>query len=147
MLYPLSYRGNDRGAMIPSTAMSMTALISVFVGAGLGACLRYGLNLALNPLFPAVPMGTLSANLLGAYLAGAAATFFVLRTGLPPEYKLLVITGFLGGLTTFSSFSLEIMALLESGRGALALGTASAHVLGSLTLAFLGAWSVRSLLH
>jgi CrcB protein len=126
--------------------MTIFALLSVFLGAGFGASLRYLLNLALNPLVPLVPMGTLAANLLGGYLAGAAAAFFLIRADLPQEYRLLVITGFLGGLTTFSAFSLEMVALLQSGRVPLALGAAATHLGGSLALTMLGAWTVRSLL-
>ena len=153
MLYPLSYRGTDATGIYAaacrrndSASMTIFAFLSVFVGAGFGACLRYALNLALNPIFPPVPMGTLASNLLGAYLAGAAATFFLMRVGLPAEYRLLVITGFLGGLTTFSSFSLEMVALMGSGRLALATGTAALHLGGSLALTFLGAWTMRSAL-
>jgi CrcB protein len=126
--------------------MTIFALLGVFLGAGFGASLRYGLNLALNPLVPAVPMGTLASNLLGGYLAGAAAAYFFIRADLPQEYRLLVITGFLGGLTTFSAFSLEMVGLLQSGRFGLALGAASAHLGGSLAMTMLGAWTVRSVL-
>ncbi|MEP7314413.1 MAG: fluoride efflux transporter CrcB [Pseudomonadota bacterium] len=126
--------------------MTLYAIVAVFVGAGLGACLRYALNLALNPLFPHMPLGTLAANLIGGYLVGAAAAYFLLRTQLPPEYRLLVITGFLGGLTTFSAFSLEVVNLLQGDRPAMALLTVAAHVLGSLALTALGALSVRAAL-
>ena len=129
-----------------AVSMPMFAFLSVFVGAGFGACLRYALGLALNPVFPPVPMGTLASNLIGAYLAGAIAAFFYLRTGFPDAYRLFLITGFLGGLTTFSSFSLEMVALLNSGRVLLASGAAFAHLAGSLVLTVLGAWTVRSLL-
>ena len=125
-------------------SMTIFAFLSVFAGAGFGACLRYVLSLALNPLFPPVPMGTLASNLVGAYLAGAIATFFYLRMGFPDAYRLFLITGFLGGLTTFSSFSLEMVALLNSGRVLLALGAGVAHLAGSLALTMLGAWTARS---
>ncbi|MEN9704664.1 MAG: CrcB protein [Pseudomonadota bacterium] len=126
--------------------MTLFALISVFVGAGFGACLRYVLGLGLNPLFPPVPLGTLAANLLGAYLAGAIAAWLLLRTGYPDALRLFLITGFLGGLTTFSSFSLEMIALLGGGRTGLALLAAAAHLGGSLLLTVCGAWTVRALL-
>jgi CrcB protein len=92
--------------------MNLTAFLTVFVGAGLGACLRYALGLGLNPLFPAVPLGTLASNLVGALLAGAIGAWLLMRTDLPSAYRLFAITGFLGGLTTFSSYSLEVVALL-----------------------------------
>ena len=130
--------------MIPAT-MTLSALLGVFIGAGLGACLRSALGLALNPVFPAVPLGTLGANLLGAYLAGAIATALLLRADLPDAYRLFAITGFMGGLTTFSSFSLEIMALFQQGRLALGLAATAAHLLGSLLLVWLGACTARSL--
>ena len=126
--------------------MTLFALLSVFIGAGFGACLRYILGLGLNPMFPPVPLGTLAANLLGAYLAGAIASFLLLRTGYPDAMRLFLITGFLGGLTTFSSFSLEMVALLNGGRPALALAGAAAHLGGSLLLTFCGAWTTRALL-
>ncbi len=126
--------------------MNFTAFLTVFVGAGLGACLRYALGLGLNPLFPAVPLGTLASNLVGALLAGAIGAWLLMRTDLPAAYRLFAITGFLGGLTTFSSYSLEVVALLQAGRTALALGAASAHLVGSLALVWLGGWAVRSTL-
>lgn len=126
--------------------MNLAAFAMIFAGAGLGACLRHALGLALNPLFPAVPLGTLASNLIGALLAGVIAGWLLLRTDLPPAYRLFAITGFLGGLTTFSSYSLEVVALLEAGRTALALAAAGAHLLGSLGLAWLGGWLVRSTL-
>lgn len=126
--------------------MNVAAFAVIFVGAGLGACLRHALGLALNPLFPAVPLGTLASNLIGALLAGAIAGWLLLRTDLPPAYRLFAITGFLGGLTTFSSYSLEVVSLFEAGRSGLALAAASAHLLGSLGLAWLGGWLVRSAL-
>ena len=126
--------------------MSLFAVLSVFVGAGFGATLRYLLGLGLNPLFPPVPLGTLTSNLLGGYLAGVIATVLLVRTGYPDAARLFLITGFLGGLTTFSSFSLEMVALLNGARPALALGAAAAHLGGSLLLTFAGAWTARALL-
>ena len=93
--------------------MGMNAFLAVGVGAALGAWLRWGLGLWLNPLFPTLPMGTLAANLLGGYVIGLAMAFFADYTGLAPEARLLVITGFLGGLTTFSTFSAEVFTLIS----------------------------------
>jgi CrcB protein len=126
--------------------MNLTAAVAVFVGAGSGALLRWVLNLALNPLWSTLPLGTVAANLGGGLLAGAAAQWFELRAGLPPELRLLLITGFLGGLTTFSAFSLELMALLQQGRHAWLLGSVLLHVAGSLLCALLGAALLRGLL-
>src|ERR1039457_7169015 len=87
-------------------------LLAVGIGASFGAWLRWMLGLWLNPLFPSVPMGTLAANLVGGYLVGAAVTVFHLNVELSPELRLFFITGFLGGLTTFSTFSAEVVALI-----------------------------------
>lgn len=118
--------------------MAVYSLLSVFVGAGLGACLRWWLGLALNPIFPPFPLGTLAANLLGGYLVGMTIAYFSFKSGLPPEARLFVITGFLGGLTTFSTFSAEVIALLGRGQLAWALAVAGGHLLGSLVLTALG---------
>jgi len=91
-------------------AVSIGGLAAVGGGAALGAWARWGLGVALNPLFPTVPLGTLAANLIGGYLAGFAVALFHHHAGLSPELKLFLITGFLGGLTTFSTFSVEVVA-------------------------------------
>jgi len=124
----------------------MTALASacVFIGGGLGACLRWGLSLLLNPLSQVMPLGTLAVNLIGGYLIGAAAAFFALK-GLPQEIQLFAITGVLGGFTTFSAFSNEVVAMLAAGRPGWAALTAAAHLFGSLALTALGILSVRLL--
>ncbi|MEY4763134.1 MAG: hypothetical protein RLZZ200_2990 [Pseudomonadota bacterium] len=126
--------------------MTVYALLNVFFGAGFGACLRYLLGLGLNPLLQPLPLGTLASNLLGGYLAGAVAAFLMMRTGYPDGLRLFLITGFLGGLTTFSSFSLEMVSMLTSGRPGLATLTAALHLGGSLLLTVAGAATVRALL-
>lgn len=123
--------------------MAFNSLLAVFFGAGCGALLRWWLGLALNPLFPTLPFGTLAANLIGGYLIGVAAVTLSVKSGLPPEVRLLVITGFLGGLTTFSTFSAEVVALLERGQFGWALTTAGIHLSGSLALTWLGMQSAR----
>lgn len=92
--------------------MDGISALAVFVGAGLGALLRWGLGMALNPLFPALPLGTLAANVLGGLLMGAALGVFAQFESLPVAWRLAVTTGFLGGLTTFSTYSAEAVTLL-----------------------------------
>ena len=123
----------------------LPALAAVFVGAGSGACLRYGLNESLNHRLATLPLGTLAANLIGGYLVGVAIAFFAWRSELSPLWRLLVITGFLGGLTTFSAFSAEVVNAMQRGDGAAALITALAHLIGSLALTVLGLATVRFL--
>lgn len=118
--------------------MSALAIIAVFVGAGFGALLRWGLGLRLNPLFPTLPLGTLAANLLGGLLIGLALAWFNRHPGLAPEARLLIVTGFLGGLTTFSTFSAEVADLLLRGQYLWGLGAATAHLIGSLTMTVAG---------
>jgi CrcB protein len=113
------------------------ALLVVFCGAGLGACLRYGFGLWLNPLWSALPLGTLTANLLGGFLVGLAVQGFALSGG-SPLWRLALITGFLGGLTTFSAFSAEVAELLERGHLGQGAVIASMHLFGSLLLTLLG---------
>lgn len=118
--------------------MSVIAVICVFTGAGTGALLRWLLGARLNPLFPTLPLGTLAANLLGGLLIGLAIAWFSRNPGVPPEVRLLVITGFLGGLTTFSTFSAEVVTLLTRGEYLWGLLTAGAHLAGSLALTATG---------
>ena len=118
--------------------MSGLAFVAVFGGAGLGALLRWGLSIALNPVFPTLPLGTLAANLVGGFLVGSATAYFSHNAALAPEWRLLIITGFLGGLTTFSTFSAELVNLLARSEYGWALGSAAAHLMGSLALTALG---------
>ena len=118
----------------------MTALNFLAVGAGaaLGAWARWLLGVALNPLFLSLPLGTLAANVIGGYLVGAAVALFHLNTHFPVAWKLFMITGFLGGLTTFSTFSAEVVERLLAGQPLLAIGLAMIHLAGSLTATYLG---------
>ena len=116
----------------------MTAVAAIGIGAALGALLRWWLGLRLNALVPAMPMGTLAANLIGGFLVGVAIALFERHPGLAPEARLFVITGFLGGLTTFSTYSAEVVTLLESGEYGWAGATAIAHLAGSLALTAVG---------
>lgn len=127
-----------------SILYNLTAVNFLAVGAGaaMGAWARWLLGLALNPLFIALPLGTLAANVIGGYLVGVAVGVFHLNSGLPVALKLFAITGFLGGLTTFSTFSAEVIERLLAGQPALAIGLASIHLAGSLTATYLGLLTV-----
>ena len=114
------------------------SILAISLGAALGALLRWVLGAKLNSLFPTIPPGTLAANLIGAYVVGVAIAFFATYTALAPEWRLLVITGFCGGLTTFSTFSAELIPLLQQGRLSWALGAVALHVVGSILMTFAG---------
>ena len=114
------------------------SLAFIAVGATLGAWLRWGLSLWLNARLPMLPLGTLAANLVGAYLIGMAVGFFNDWPQLSPEWRLLAITGFLGGLTTFSTFSAEAMVLLQQRDYLAVMLHAGMHLLGSITLCIAG---------
>jgi CrcB protein len=111
---------------------------AVAVGGALGCLFRWYLAIYLNRYFPAIPPGTLAANLIGCYIIGAALAFFASYPAFAPEWRLLLTTGFCGGLTTFSTFSAEVVLLLQSGRSIFALGAVAAHLLGSLAMTFAG---------
>ena len=122
--------------------MPLSAIFAISLGAVAGALLRAGLAQACNALFPALPPGTLLANWLGAYLIGLAMAVFAALPQLAPEWRWLVMTGFLGSLTTFSTFSAEVFALLQQGRLAMAALAVAAHLGGSLVMIVLGLASV-----
>lgn len=117
-------------------------IFAISLGATLGAVLRWQLGARFNSFLPAIPPGTLIANLIGGYLVGLAIAFFAEASDLSPEWQLFVITGFCGGLTTFSTFSAEVITLLQQGRTTWAMGAIAIHVCGSLfmTLAGLASW-------
>ncbi|HYL71263.1 MAG TPA: fluoride efflux transporter CrcB [Candidatus Dormibacteraeota bacterium] len=117
-------------------------ILAIAFGGSLGAVSRWWLGLALNAYFPAIPPGTLAANLIGGYVVGVAVAFFATYSAVAPEWRLFVITGFCGGLTTFSTFSAEVVELLQQGRALFALGAAGAHLLGSLVMTFAGIGTV-----
>ena len=123
--------------------MTLNAFIAVGLGAAIGAWLRWGLGLWLNPALPELPLGTLSANLVGGYLIGLAVAFFMQHPGLSPEWRLLIITGFLGGLTTFSTFSAETVTLLARGQYAWSMTIIAAHLGGSLLMTVLGMQTMK----
>jgi CrcB protein len=122
----------------------LLSVLAVAAGASLGALLRWALSLQLNPLLPALPLGTLAANLVGGYAVGVALGWLALHPEMPPQLRLFVVTGLLGGLTTFSTFSAEVVTHLQDGRLGWALALASAHLIGSLVLTALGLATVRA---
>lgn len=121
------------------------SILAIFCGAGLGALLRAGFNLVTVGVASMLPLGTFISNMVGGYLIGIAVAFFGNNPNLSPEWKLFVITGFLGGLTTFSSFSAEVVGFMQRGEVTWALGTALLHLLGSLCLTFLGILTYQAL--
>ena len=116
----------------------MLQVIAICVGASFGALVRWGLGLWLNTSAASMPWGTLAANLIGGYLVGVCVAAFNKLPELDPVWRLALVTGFLGALTTFSSFSAEVVGMLQLQRYALAAGTAALHLFGSLILTILG---------
>jgi len=123
------------------------SIVAISVGVSLGALLRWFLGTKLNALFPSIPPGTLTANLVGGYLVGVAVAYFSSHPSLPPEWRLLIVTGFLGWLTTFSTFSAEVVAQLMAGRMMWALSGIAVHVAGSIGMTLLGIGTVALLRH
>lgn len=121
-------------------------VIAICIGASIGALSRWGLALWLG-VGGLMPWGTLAANLIGGYLVGVAVASFALMPALDPVWRLALITGFLGGLTTFSSFSVEVTTMLMEGRLGVALVTAASHLAGSLVLTWLGIRTVHAIAH
>ena len=117
-------------------------LLAVFIGGGTGSVARWFLSMRFNPMHQAIPMGTLAANLIGAFIIGFAVTFFA-SSSLSPNYKLFLITGFCGALTTFSTFSIEVVSLLQSGKFEYAILTITVHILGSLLFTLLGIFTYQ----
>lgn len=113
-------------------------ILAIALGSALGALLRWNLGLKLNNFFPTVPLGTLSANLIAGYVVGVAIAYFAQAPGIAPEWRLLVITGFCGGLSTFSTFTVEVVSLLQQGKILWALGAICIHVTGSLIMTLVG---------
>ena len=123
----------------------LTSILVISIGAALGALLRWYLAMRFNQMFPQVPPGTLAANLLGGYLIGIAMAVFLAFPSLSPQWRLLTVTGFLGGLTTFSTFSAEVVTALLTGQGVWAMWTVASHVIGSVAMTLLGVATVRGL--
>jgi len=120
--------------------------VAVAIGAALGGLMRWRLGIWFNPLFAPIPMGTLAANLLGGFLAGLCLEFFARNADVSPELRLAATTGFLGGLTTFSTFSAETASLILRRDFLWSAVMAGVHLIGSVVLTLLGVYSVRLLL-
>ena len=118
------------------------SIVAICIGASLGALLRWWLGARLNSHFPTIPPGTLAANLIGGYIIGLAVAFFASFPALPAEWRLFIITGFCGGLTTFSTFSAEVVTLLQEGRALSACGAIAAHLVGSVAMTLAGIGTV-----
>lgn len=135
-------RKNDNAGLtrrFPDRCRSMMgSVLSICAGASLGALLRWILAGRLNPLLPELPLGTLAANLVGGYLVGVAVAVFTHAPELSPQARLFIVTGFLGGLTTFSTFSAEVVTQMMQGRTGWALATALSHLIGSFAFTALG---------
>ncbi|MFZ4473454.1 MAG: fluoride efflux transporter CrcB [Limnohabitans sp.] len=116
----------------------MSAVIAICIGACVGALARWQLGTWLNTQEALLPWGTLAANLIGGYLVGGCVALFQAQPDLDPAWRLLLVTGFLGALTTFSSFSAEVVAMLSEGRVGLAMATAGLHLVGSLLMTLAG---------
>jgi CrcB protein len=123
--------------------MGFLSFLAVGFGANAGALLRWGFGIALNPLLPVLPLGTLAANLLGGFVIGAALGVFNQFQSLPPEIRLFVTTGFCGGLTTFSTFSAETVTLLLRQQYGWTAAIVGAHVIGSLLMTLAGIGLMR----
>jgi len=118
--------------------MNWIPVLAISIGAAAGALLRWRLGVQLNSLFPILPPGTLAANLVGGYIIGLAIDYFAQAPHLSPEWRLLIITGFCGGLTTFSTFSAEVVTRLQEGQLLWAMGAIAIHVTGSLLMTLAG---------
>ncbi|MHB8915397.1 MAG: fluoride efflux transporter CrcB [Thiobacillus sp.] len=121
----------------------MTAFLAVGIGAALGAWLRWGLGLWLNPVYPSLPLGTLAANIIGGFSIGLVIAWLTEHPALPPEIRLFLITGLLGGLTTFSTYSAEVVMALSRGLWLSASLIAFSHMAGSFLATGLGFYSIR----
>jgi len=116
----------------------LKSILVISAGGALGCLLRWVLGVKLNSLLSALPLGTLAANLVGCYLIGFAIAYLGARPAVAPEWRLFVVTGFLGGLTTFSTFTAEVAAALQAGRMMWAFGELAVHICGGLVMVFLG---------
>jgi CrcB protein len=125
--------------------MNFASWSAVGIGAAAGAWMRWGLGIVLNPVFPTLPLGTLASNLIAGFIMGIAMELITRNAAMAPEMRLLVTTGFLGGLSTFSTFSAEVVTQLSHKEFLWSAVTIGAHVVGSVALTILGIYVVRLL--
>ncbi|AJC44730.1 fluoride efflux transporter CrcB [Xanthomonas sacchari] len=121
---------------------TLQTIVAIGIGAMIGALARYALSLAMNGVVPQIPMGTLASNLIAAYIVGAGIAFFAAMPTLSPAWRLFVITGLAGGLSTFSTFSAELLLLLRDGRLGWSAAMLAMHVGGSLLMTLLGMFTI-----
>ena len=118
------------------------SLLSIALGSVIGAWLRWGISLRFNSIFENIPFGTILVNLIGAFIIGLAVSFFS-NSSISPNYKLFLVTGFCGALTTFSTFSIEVVGLLQASKFEYAISTIAIHVIGSLIFTLLGIFTYQ----
>ena len=122
------------------------SILAVGIGGALGSLLRWVLGLRLNAIFPTLPLGTLASNIIAGYVIGVAVAFFARMPDVPAEWRLFVITGLMGGLSTFSTFSAEVVSHLQQGRFGWALGEIGIHVCASVVMTILGIATVSAVM-
>jgi CrcB protein len=125
--------------------MMWSAVLAISIGSAAGALLRWQLGVRMNSVIPLLPLGTLAANLVGGYIIGLAVAYLAEAPNLAPEWRLFIITGFCGGLTTFSTFSAEVVMRIQQGQLTWAFATIATHLVGSLVMTFAGIATVRLL--
>jgi fluoride exporter len=125
--------------------MMWSPVLAISIGAAGGALLRWQLGVRMNSVLPLLPLGTLAANLIGGYIIGLAVAYLAEAPNFAPEWRLFIITGFCGGLTTFSTFSAEVVARIQQGQLTWAFATITTHLVGSLVMTFAGIATVRLL--
>ena len=118
------------------------SILAVGIGGAAGSLLRWLLGVRLNGIFPALPLGTLASNVIAGYVIGVAVAYFARHPGVAPEWRLFIITGLMGGLSTFSTFSAEVVQRLQDGRLGWAAGEIAIHVCASLAMTLLGIGTV-----
>jgi CrcB protein len=123
--------------------MSFYSWLAVAAGGTAGCWLRWWFNITLTPFFPTLPLGTLASNLVAGFLMGVSMELFARYTIIPSEIRLLITTGFLGGLSTFSTFSADVVTLLSHKEYLWSTITITAHVIGSIALTILGIYMAR----